>query len=299
MSSANVPIPHQSDARAGEEDTSSTGNGADIRVVETEPVDFDYATFPPRLNLGCGFDRREGYLNVDFQDFHGPDLVADVRRLGLLPSAYYDEVIAQDVLEHLPRTDIRATLVEWGRLLAPGGRLVLRVPDVLGLAKLLAARQTIEEQDVLLQCLFGTQAYTGDFHSFGFTELALRHYLAEAGFTVAELEHRDEWLFDAVAIRVAGDAVPDLSDLRFMSLVPDHPPAGPPPEPRDESAWPRAQAALAAARAFTDPAGVDLSATRLRIPKMVALRVLRLVTARQREHNRLVEDALEAVLSSR
>ena len=33
-------------------------------------TDFDPAAWPRKLNLGCGFDRRQGYVNVDLHDFH-------------------------------------------------------------------------------------------------------------------------------------------------------------------------------------------------------------------------------------
>jgi SAM-dependent methyltransferase len=190
----------------------------------TEPG-LDLEQLPRRLNLGCGWDLREGYLNVDFQDFHKPDLVADVRDLEMLPSAWFLEIIAQDILEHLERTEADATLAEWARLLAPGGSLVLRVPDVIGIARLLTERRDIETQLILLQNMFGTQAYQGDYHHNGFTEITLRVALANAGFTVASLEHYHDWLFDVVAVRSATHVEPDLSELTFMDLVLGAPPA--------------------------------------------------------------------------
>src|SRR6516225_5520478 len=90
-----------------------------------------------KLNLGCGWDLREGYINVDFQPFHNPDLVADVRDLSSLPSGWFEEIVAQDVLEHLPRLDTLRTLAEWNRLLCLGGFLHLRMPNIIGLAELL------------------------------------------------------------------------------------------------------------------------------------------------------------------
>ena len=264
---------------------------------EADARPFDYAAHPRRINLGCGFDHRDGYLNVDFQDFHHPDLVADVRDLGMLPSGYYEELIAQDVLEHLPRTEVLAALREWSRLLAPGGQLVLRVPDIIGLAKLLAERQDLAEQEILLQNLYGTQAYSGDFHFFGFTEVVLRHYLALAGLEVAELRHRDQWLFDAVAVRVEGQPVPNLSDLTFMSMAADSQ-AEAAPTPPDEGAA-RVLQALEAARTCTDPGAVDLSGTRLVFAKRILLRLLRLVTSRQAAHNRAVEEAIASLAEDR
>lgn len=176
---------------------------------------------PPRLNLGCGFDKREGYLNVDLQDFHDPDLVADIRRLDMLDTGRYEEIIAQDILEHLERDDVPPTLAEWGRLLAPGGRLILRVPDLIGLAKVMARKPTVQEHEILIRNLYGTQAYTGDYHQSGFTELTLRAQLHDAGFLVRELVAKDEWMFDVVAERVEDVGEFDPGPLPFLRMC-DH-----------------------------------------------------------------------------
>ena len=116
----------------------------------------------------------------------------------MLPAGRYREILAQDVLEHLPRTATLPTLVEWNRLLADGGRLVLRIPSLLDLARLFAdpAHQAPEQQEWLLQCLFGTQAYTGDVHLTSFTRSLLEHYFEETGFDVVSWEVRDQWLFE-------------------------------------------------------------------------------------------------------
>src|SRR6478672_11115968 len=75
-----------------------------VEYCGTAPV-FDPNAHPRRLNLGCGFDYREGFLNIDLNDFHKPDLVADVRNLHSLPSDFYEELVANDVLEHLERAE--------------------------------------------------------------------------------------------------------------------------------------------------------------------------------------------------
>ncbi|TVP61801.1 MAG: methyltransferase domain-containing protein [Nodularia sp. (in: Bacteria)] len=162
--------------------------------------EFDYLQYPRKLNLGCGFDIRSGYLNVDFQDFHNPDLVADIKKLDMLPSDFYEEVVAQDCLEHFPRCDTEPALAEWSRLLKSGGILKLRVPDLVGLLELflMESKQSVEDQKLLVQCMYGTQAYNGDWHLTGFTQILLEHYLQEAGFNQIQLERKDHWLFDVV-----------------------------------------------------------------------------------------------------
>ena len=171
---------------------------------------FAWELLPDRLNLGCGFDLRDGYVNVDLGDFHGPDLVADIRELSMLPSGHYREILAYDCLEHLPRTDTDRALVEWFRLLAPGGVLRLQVPNFAGIARRMAAATTIDEQEEVIHLLFGTQAYTGDFHQTTFTDLTLLHHLGAAGFVGAGLGDRDGWLFEAEAYRPDDPATPRL-----------------------------------------------------------------------------------------
>ncbi|MCU1353737.1 MAG: hypothetical protein JWM05_2946 [Acidimicrobiales bacterium] len=180
-------------------------------MTVTEPPAFAYdpERHPRRLNLGCGFDHREGHLNVDFQEFHEPDLVADVRDLSMLPSGAFDEILAQDVLEHLPRSDTATALAEWARLLRPGGLLHLQMPDVTACGRFLVDHDDTAEHEQLISQLFGTQGYTGDFHLAGFTDLTLVEVLRRAGFHRTELGTRDGWMLTSTSQRCADGEVPD------------------------------------------------------------------------------------------
>lgn len=185
------------------------------------PSEFDPQVFPKKLNLGCGFDHREGYLNVDMNSWHGPDLLADVRRLDFLPAQHYDEILAQDVLEHLPRNDTVRVLAHWNRLLKDKGRIVIRVPSVLGIARLLTQpeNQMPAKQEELIQCLFGTQAYSGDFHFTSFTEVILKHYLGLAGFHCVSISLLHGWLFDVIGEKVTHMQSPPLIDLNALLAI--------------------------------------------------------------------------------
>ncbi|MDP2269816.1 MAG: methyltransferase domain-containing protein [Archangium sp.] len=162
-----------------------------------------------RLNVGCGFDYRPGYVNVDMHQRHGPDVVADVLDLATFPSGFYEELVAQDVLEHVARSDVRRALFEWNRVLAVGGQIFVRTTELGGLVRALEApeHQGIYDQERLIQNVFGTQAYQGDFHLSGFTEPLFRFYMWEAGFEVSSITLHQGVFLDAHARK--------LNDLGF------------------------------------------------------------------------------------
>lgn len=70
-----------------------------------------------RLNPGCGYDRREGYLNVDRRGACEPDLVLDLEALPW-PADSADEILLKHTLEHLgrdPETHVGRRRTAWPR----------------------------------------------------------------------------------------------------------------------------------------------------------------------------------------
>ena len=158
---------------------------------------FNYKNFPKKLNLGCGRDKKNDYLNIDLHPSHDPDLLCDVTNLEVLPDEYYTYILANDILEHIPRNKCLYTLKEWNRLLQTGATLEIQVPNIIGLLKLFtqAENQNIAAQEELSRCLYGTQNYTGDYHFNGFTDITIEHNLQQSGFKIINKTIRDEWLF--------------------------------------------------------------------------------------------------------
>ena len=79
-----------------------------------------------RLNLGCGTDIRDGWINLDMAPLPGIDVVHDLN-IPPLPFAdnQFTELLCNDVLEHV---DLVPLLKECHRILAPGGRMQIEVP---------------------------------------------------------------------------------------------------------------------------------------------------------------------------
>jgi hypothetical protein len=82
----------------------------------------------PRLHVGCGRVRLEGWLNLDVQNLPGVDLVVDVSR-GL---HFHDveAVYAEHFLEHLDLDLALAFLEDVHRCLRAGGVLRLSTPNL-------------------------------------------------------------------------------------------------------------------------------------------------------------------------
>lgn len=86
-----------------------------------------------KLNLGCGFDKREGWLNVDNFAECAPDQFLDIEQTPWdLPTGAFDHVLAKHVLEHVGAQfdGFAAVMRELYRILAPGGLLEIHVPHV-------------------------------------------------------------------------------------------------------------------------------------------------------------------------
>ena len=79
-----------------------------------------------RLNLGSGNEPLPGWTNVDSREVAGVDVVADVTELPFGDGSA-DEVNASSLLEHF--RDPYVVLDEIHRVLAPAGRLTVRVPS--------------------------------------------------------------------------------------------------------------------------------------------------------------------------
>lgn len=79
------------------------------------------------LHIGCGRSKWDGSIGVDICSASAADVLADLDHVPWpFADATFDEVIAIDVLEHLQ--DILRVMSEIHRVLAPGGRVTVRVP---------------------------------------------------------------------------------------------------------------------------------------------------------------------------
>jgi SAM-dependent methyltransferase len=88
------------------------------------------AAEPRRLNVGCGRNILNGWINLDSRELPGVSVIADLERCAEIPIPLdddsIDEILIAHVIEHI-RTPL-AVMQELHRIARPRAKAVIRVP---------------------------------------------------------------------------------------------------------------------------------------------------------------------------
>jgi SAM-dependent methyltransferase len=89
------------------------------------------ASMHRKLNLGCGFDKREGFVNADSFEACTPEVLFDIETTPWpLPHNGFDYVLMKHVLEHVGAdfATFKRVMQELYRVTAAGGIIEIHVP---------------------------------------------------------------------------------------------------------------------------------------------------------------------------
>ncbi len=138
-----------------------------------------------KLNIGCGDDIKDGFVNVDIRGGDGVNLVADVQNLHMIPDESVDYILAQDILEHFPFKRTLDILREWCRVLKHRGILKVRVPNLKYLCE-----HYVEYRDAYFVSyhLYGEQDHKFNYHFVCFDRVWLRNVMIQVGFEEVSYE---------------------------------------------------------------------------------------------------------------
>jgi FkbM family methyltransferase len=140
-----------------------------------------------KLNLGSGGIAYPGYLSVDMHDYRA-HIMMDITKLDFDDNSV-TEILASHVFEHLNPYHSIAILQEWLRVLKPGGKLIMEMPDLEQVCKMFVTATTGERYG-LANVIYGSVNTTGvggpdnitSPHLFGWWPDSIRDHLWNAGF---------------------------------------------------------------------------------------------------------------------
>jgi predicted SAM-dependent methyltransferase len=143
-----------------------------------------------KLHIGAR-ERAEGWKTLDIAPGPEVDFTGDCRNLSQFSDGSVETIYASHVLEHVPYNfEILPMLKDWLRALAPGGTVMISVPDLETMCRLFLHPQTTPEQRFhIMRIMFGGQVDPHDFHYAGLDWNIMGTYLHEAGFTEIKRVH--------------------------------------------------------------------------------------------------------------
>jgi len=174
-----------------------------------------------RLHIG-GEVRTEGWEVLDILPAPHVDHVCDAGDLSRFPDGTFASLYASHVLEHFDfKGSLAVALAEWHRVLCPGGRLYVSVPDLETLARLflLKGRLSPDERFFVMRMMFGGHVDQHDYHLVGLDEELLARYLRQAGFSNIRRVDSLGQFDDTSAMVFAGKAI-------SLNMIAEKPAAG-------------------------------------------------------------------------
>ena len=177
-----------------------------------------------KLNLGSGGVPYPGYLSVDLYDKRA-HVHMDITKLDFDDNTA-EEILASHVFEHLNPYHSTDILVEWKRVLKPGGQLIMEMPDIEALCKRFTTASTGERYGIL-NAIYGSVNTTGVGgpdnitapHLFGWWKESLYDHLVNAGYV--DIQFMDEKIPHPESnLRVeASKPLPNRAELRNQDFV--------------------------------------------------------------------------------
>lgn len=82
-----------------------------------------------KLNIGCGYRKKEGFVNIDINKKVNPDLLLDISKKKLLfKTNSVDYIYCDNVIEHLTESEIEFVMCEFHRVIRIGCEIKLIMP---------------------------------------------------------------------------------------------------------------------------------------------------------------------------
>ena len=131
--------------------------------------------FDPHKFVGYG-----EWINVDCQPKWNPDVLADISGLPMFDDGSASVIVLHHVIEHFGCGEADGVLREAHRLLAPGGSLLIFIPNLRTLA-IRWITDRIDDYTFFVNCMGAYMGDEADRHRWHYTERSLRETLERCG----------------------------------------------------------------------------------------------------------------------
>ena len=151
-----------------------------------KPLIAEHAQMQRKLHIG-GMIKADGW--EIFNAVPGPDVdhLGDARGLSQFPDSTFTDIYASHIVEHLDyaKSELLDALKEWRRVLVPGGKVYVSVPNMDVLCRLFLDRVKLNVADrfFVMRMMFGGHIDRYDYHVVGLNQDFLSEFLAKAGYT--------------------------------------------------------------------------------------------------------------------
>lgn len=140
-------------------------------------------TFDRKLHIG-GTKKSHEWEIFNIVPGDNVDHAGNALQMERFPDDTFEMIYASHILEHFDYYhELPLALLEWKRILKPGGTIFLSVPDMDIIGKIISDESlNIKDTIYAMRMLFGGQTNPHDYHKTGFNFRILKWYLNRAGF---------------------------------------------------------------------------------------------------------------------
>ena len=188
----------------------------------------------PKLQIGAGYNLLRGWLNTTLYPFAKGAVYLDASQPFPIPSAAFDYVFSEHVIEHIEFEEAATMLGESARILKRGGRIRLATPDLAQIIALYAQPDGRRQQEYIRWIMDNfrprvgaynpahviNQSFHGWRHKFIYDEPTLVTALEAAGFTaVTRVEPGQSGDENLRGIEQHGEYVGSDAAMRYETMV--------------------------------------------------------------------------------
>ena len=188
----------------------------------------------PKLQIGSGYNVLSGWLNTTLYPFAPGAVFLDASQPFPIPSASFDYVFSEHVIEHIEFEEAATMLSESARILKSGGRIRLATPDLAQIIALYAQPSAQAQQDYIRWIMDNfrpqvgkynpahviNQSFHGWRHKFIYDEPTLVKALEAAGFAAAtRVEPGQSGDENLRGIEQHGEYVGSDAAMRYETMV--------------------------------------------------------------------------------